>query len=224
MATFVLSNDADVQFGTSDADGIFGLGGDDLLAGQAGNDTIQAGPGNDAVFGQEGADELDGGTGDDLIAGGPDNDTLTGGAGTDVLYIERFSARDSAINHTVVGGRIPLYASCLGLSMLAHADHASVEAVLAAGLQPYTDRTITSSEALSRELARVRARDARYAEGWRAARAGDLAANDYAARSRDHDRAMASYARSRAAYERAMVEWRQAVAACRAGDYSACER
>ncbi len=74
------------------------------------------------------------------------------------------------------------------------------------------------------ELARVRARDARYAEGWRAARAGDLAANDHAARSRDHDRAMASYARSRAAYERAMVEWRQAVAACRAGDYSACER
>ena len=74
-----------------------------------------------------------------------------------------------------------------------------------------------------RELARVRERDARYAEGWRAARANAGRQAEYAARSRDHDRAMQDYARDRASYERAMSRWRRAVAACRAGDYSACD-
>lgn len=76
------------------------------------------------------------------------------------------------------------------------------------------------------ELARVRQRDAGYAEGWRAARLrGSYAADDeeYAARSRDHERALANHARDRAQYERDMAEWRRAVAACRAGDYSACD-
>ena len=65
------------------------------------------------------------------------------------------------------------------------------------------------------ELARVRARDARYAEGWRAYRENGA--------GRDHDRAMAAYERDRARYERDMAAWRRAVSACRAGDYSACE-
>jgi hypothetical protein len=75
------------------------------------------------------------------------------------------------------------------------------------------------------QLAMVRERDARYAEGWRAARGGGQAAADpdYTARSRDYDRANADYARDRARYERDMTQWRRAVAACRAGDYSACE-
>lgn len=67
-----------------------------------------------------------------------------------------------------------------------------------------------------RESARVRERDARYAQGWRSAQAGGDAAGD-------HERAMADYARDRADYERDMAEWRRAVAACRAGDYSACD-
>jgi hypothetical protein len=73
------------------------------------------------------------------------------------------------------------------------------------------------------ELARVRERDARYAEGWRAARVSGSSAAGYAARSQDHERAMADYARDRARYEREMAAWRRAVAACRAGDRSACE-
>lgn len=73
------------------------------------------------------------------------------------------------------------------------------------------------------ELARVRARDARYAEGWRAAREGRAADAEYAARSRDHEQDMADYARSRARYDREMSEWRRAVAACNRGDYSACD-
>ncbi|MFA7586456.1 MAG: hypothetical protein WCY11_09745 [Novosphingobium sp.] len=59
------------------------------------------------------------------------------------------------------------------------------------------------------EAARVRERDARYAEGWRA--------------KREEGRMQAEYARSRAEHERRMVQWRRQVAACRAGDYSACD-
>lgn len=70
------------------------------------------------------------------------------------------------------------------------------------------------------EGARVRERDARYAQGWRAY-ADDRAG--YSARARDHDRARSDYARDRAQYERDMAAWRRAVAACRAGDYSACD-
>jgi hypothetical protein len=73
------------------------------------------------------------------------------------------------------------------------------------------------------ELAMVRERDAGYAEGWRAYRAdrGDDA--EYRQRSRDHESAVSDYARERARYERDMARWRRAVAACRAGDYSACD-
>lgn len=76
------------------------------------------------------------------------------------------------------------------------------------------------------ELARVRERDARYAEGWRAYRGrANLAATapDYSRQTRDYERAQADYARDRAAYQRDLAQWRRAVAACRDGDYSACE-
>lgn len=59
------------------------------------------------------------------------------------------------------------------------------------------------------EAARVRQRDARYAEGWRA--------------TREEGRRLEDHARSRAEHERRMAQWRRAVAACRAGDYAACE-
>ncbi|WEK42559.1 MAG: hypothetical protein P0Y64_14370 [Candidatus Sphingomonas colombiensis] len=57
---------------------------------------------------------------------------------------------------------------------------------------------------------------------WRTVRAGGDYAG-YTAASRDHDRDMARYASDRARYEREMAEWRRAVAACRAGDYAACD-
>ncbi len=56
-----------------------------------------------------------------------------------------------------------------------------------------------------RELARVRRRDAQYAAQARASRAEQEA-----------------YARRRAVYERQLADWREAVAACRAGVRSAC--
>lgn len=85
------------------------------------------------------------------------------------------------------------------------------------------DRALTRQLNLE-ELARVRQRDAREARERAGARGRDYyTAQDYAARSRDHARAMASYADDRARYERNVPAWRRAVAACRAGDYSACD-
>jgi hypothetical protein len=72
-----------------------------------------------------------------------------------------------------------------------------------------------------RQLEAVRERDARYAKGWREYRAAQD--GNSASHSSSSDRANADYARQRAQYEREMAEWRRAVAACRAGDYSACD-
>lgn len=63
------------------------------------------------------------------------------------------------------------------------------------------------------ELARVRKRDARYAQ----------IADANRARSREYQRAMAEYDRSRAQYEQELAAWRQAVAECRQGNVSACD-
>jgi hypothetical protein len=61
------------------------------------------------------------------------------------------------------------------------------------------------------QLAMVRERDARYAEGWRTAR------------ENRNSSAREDYARDRDRYERDMAAWRRAVVACRRGDYSACD-
>ena len=67
------------------------------------------------------------------------------------------------------------------------------------------------------ELARVRERDARYAQGWAQWRAY----NEQTADRRDADR---DYAEARDDYEQRMAEWRRAVAACREGRYEYCAR
>lgn len=74
-----------------------------------------------------------------------------------------------------------------------------------------------------RELAHVRQRDARYAEGWRAYRQRGSDSQDYARRRADYERANQRYAEDQRDYQRQMAAWRRAVAACRAGDRSACD-
>ena len=68
------------------------------------------------------------------------------------------------------------------------------------------------------QLAHVRQRDARYAEGWQAYRERGGNSQDYAQRRSDYQRARQRYAEDRRDYERQMAAWRRAVAACRAGD------
>ena len=74
-----------------------------------------------------------------------------------------------------------------------------------------------------RELAYVRQRDTRYAEGWRAYRMRSANSQDYARRRSDYERANQRYAEDQSRYQRQMAAWRRAVAACRAGVYSACD-
>lgn len=86
------------------------------------------------------------------------------------------------------------------------------------------DRDMTRQLNLD-ELERVRERDARSAKGagTRHASGSDAADEEYAARLRNYNSAMANYADNRADYEREKDAWRRAVAACRAGDYAACD-
>lgn len=75
------------------------------------------------------------------------------------------------------------------------------------------------------EAARVRERDAGYAQGWRAWRERDEGASaNYGRQMQDHRREVDAYQRRRADYERDMAAWRRATAACNAGDFDACER
>ncbi len=64
------------------------------------------------------------------------------------------------------------------------------------------------------QLAKVRARDAGYAEGWAQYRDGGSGGGQSSSN--------ADYARARFDYERQMADWRYAVAACRDGRYDYC--
>lgn len=69
---------------------------------------------------------------------------------------------------------------------------------------------------LNREqLEYVRKRDARYAEGWRA---------HGGSRGASRKQQASTYEADMRRYERAMAEWREDVAACRAGYYEYCRR
>ncbi|EHR49870.1 transcriptional regulator [Saccharomonospora marina XMU15] len=76
--------------------------------------------------------------------------------GSDVLFVERLSSPGAVINLTRIAGRIPLHASSGGLVLLAHADPALQERVIAQPLRALTDETITDPKALRAKLAEVR--------------------------------------------------------------------
>lgn len=121
------------------------------------------------------------------------------------------------------------------LTLAALASVAVLLAVPAAADDP-KDPTMRSAAARARDreqirqlnlaqLAYVRQRDAQYAAGWAAARAGRESTSEeraYAARVREHRRAVADHASAEADYERQMAAWRAQVNACQSGDLSAC--
>jgi DNA-binding IclR family transcriptional regulator len=76
--------------------------------------------------------------------------------GTEVVYVERISGRGAVNVITRVGGRLPLHATGVGLVLLAHADPAFQEQVLAAPLRRYTAMTMCRADDLRRALAEVR--------------------------------------------------------------------
>lgn len=95
------------------------------------------------------------------------------------------------------------------------------------------DPAMRNAEARARDSAATRelnrrenARVLKRGVTWRVVPAGgrdEVADGDYAAAAQDHERDMAEYRRARARYERDMAGWRRAVAACEAGDDSACD-
>ena len=86
-------------------------------------------------------------------------------SGTDVLFIERMSTKDAVVNATLIGGRIPLHASSIGLVLRAHAPDAVIEDTIAQGLRAYTSRTIATGAGLRSTLRRIRADDVAIAPG-----------------------------------------------------------
>lgn len=78
-------------------------------------------------------------------------------AGRDVIFIERMSARDAVINATLIGGRIPLPLSSVGLVLLAHAENGVLEDVIAGGWPRGTGDYVRDGAELRRRLRRVRA-------------------------------------------------------------------
>lgn len=85
--------------------------------------------------------------------------------GTEALYVERISGREAVSVRTRIGGRLPLHATGVGLVLLAHADPALQEEILAGPLRRFTAKTITSPQALRRVLADVRLSQFAVADG-----------------------------------------------------------
>ncbi|SFP57890.1 MULTISPECIES: IclR family transcriptional regulator [Actinomadura] len=75
--------------------------------------------------------------------------------GAQVLVVEKITGHRRMPMLAQVGGTIPAHCSALGRAILAWSDAGALDTVLAAGLERRTPRTITSPDALRRELATV---------------------------------------------------------------------
>lgn len=75
--------------------------------------------------------------------------------GTQVLVVEKITGHRPMPMLSQVGGTIPAHCSGLGRAILAHSDAVTVDAVLGAGLSARTPRTLTTRDAVLRELAAI---------------------------------------------------------------------
>jgi len=77
--------------------------------------------------------------------------------GTEVVYMARLLNDDILALRLVVGSRLPMVTSSLGRSMLAFMDEAAVMSIVEkSSFEKLTEFTITDSEALLAELAKIR--------------------------------------------------------------------
>ena len=84
----------------------------------------------------------------------------------DVLFIERMSSPDAVINATLIGGRMPVYASSSGLVFLAFSGSALLEQVISAGIRRLTPLGIGSADELRSRVRRVKADGFAVTEGF----------------------------------------------------------
>jgi DNA-binding IclR family transcriptional regulator len=75
--------------------------------------------------------------------------------GPEVLIVEKITGHRPMPMLSQVGGTIPTHCSALGRAILAYSSAETVNAVIAAGLAGRTPRTITTADALRRELAAI---------------------------------------------------------------------
>ncbi|MEL7186812.1 MAG: IclR family transcriptional regulator [Pseudomonadota bacterium] len=79
--------------------------------------------------------------------------------GKDGTYIDKIEPKDLIVRlHSEVGKSFPLHCTAMGKVLLAHADAATVSAVLRRRLEQYTSNTITDTKKLRNELESVAAR------------------------------------------------------------------
>lgn len=78
--------------------------------------------------------------------------------GQRIVYIEKVESSHAVRMHSRVGSTNPVHSTGLGKAMLAHCDEESIDEVIAAGLPPRTERTITDANQLREELAVIRRR------------------------------------------------------------------
>jgi DNA-binding IclR family transcriptional regulator len=76
-------------------------------------------------------------------------------SGTQVLLVEKITGHRPMPMLSQVGALLPAHCSALGLAILAYCDEAAVQAVIDAGMERRTPRTIVTATALRRELAAI---------------------------------------------------------------------
>ena len=79
--------------------------------------------------------------------------------GRDALYVEKLSGHHAVRVLSRVGGRLPLHSTGVGLVLLAFAPAGVIQAYLAAPLERFQPRTVTSPDELRKRLAGIRAQD-----------------------------------------------------------------
>ncbi len=75
-----------------------------------------------------------------------------------VIYLDKIEAEHTIRMHSQIGSLMPAYSTALGKAMLAAGPPELVDRTIGAGMPSRTPRTITTPEALRRELESVRAR------------------------------------------------------------------
>jgi IclR family acetate operon transcriptional repressor len=78
-------------------------------------------------------------------------------SGNEVVYIDKVDSRQAIQMYSYIGARLPMHSTALGKSILAHLGAEQIENLISARLSKRTPRTITTAEALRRELVLVKA-------------------------------------------------------------------
>ena len=76
--------------------------------------------------------------------------------GLDVILIERVDSRQVVRTYSALGAVSPLHGPSAGKAILAHLPEAHVEAIISAGLEQFTERTVTDPSALRKQLQEIR--------------------------------------------------------------------